>query len=76
MKQGRGARTTFGPSGTRKGQQDCREARTREPREDFLRDFQLRLTPSMAKDRRFAPDRCFRARVGIGATPVNVSAYR
>src|SRR3984893_4326694 len=47
--------------------QDCRNARTENHVEDFLRDFQYALR-SLAKDRRFALVAVFALALGIGAT--------
>ena len=47
--------------------QDCRDARTENHVEDFLRDFQYALR-SLARDRRFALIAVFALALGIGAT--------
>jgi putative ABC transport system permease protein len=66
----RRALLTFG--GLEQVKQDCREARTENHVEDFLRDFQYALR-SLAKDRRFALIAVFALALGIGATTVMFS---
>jgi len=66
----RQAQLAFG--GLEQIKQDCREARTENHVEDFLRDFQYALR-SLAKDRRFALIAVFALALGIGATTVMFS---
>jgi len=66
----RRALLTFG--GLEQVKQDCREARTENHVEDFLRDFQYALR-SLAKDRRFALIAVLALALGIGATTVMFS---
>jgi putative ABC transport system permease protein len=66
----RQAQLAFG--GLEQIKQDCREARTENHVEDFLRDFQYALR-SLAKDRRFALIAIFALALGIGATTVMFS---
>jgi putative ABC transport system permease protein len=66
----RHAHLAFG--GLEQIKQDCREARTENHVEDFLRDFQYALR-SLAKDRRFALIAVFALALGIGATTVMFS---
>ena len=66
----RRANLAFG--GLEQIKQDCREARTENRVEDFLRDFQYALR-GLAKDRRFALIAVFTLALGIGATTVMFS---
>jgi putative ABC transport system permease protein len=66
----RQAQLAFG--GLEQIKQDCREARTENHVEDFLRDLQYALR-SLAKDRRFALIAVFALALGIGATTVMFS---
>src|SRR5882762_9449448 len=66
----RRANLAFG--GLEQIKQDCREARTENRVEDFLRDFQYAMR-GLAKDRRFALIAVFTLALGIGATTVMFS---